>query len=81
MLNSRDKNDKTPLHYAATNGNLQVRRFAPGITSVLFSFKKLGHSDITTEKYSDQIKVAMPSCNHRNRFCFLASITFPRENS
>ncbi|KAL9957506.1 hypothetical protein ACROYT_G039145 [Oculina patagonica] len=24
LLNSRDKNDKTPLHYAATKGNLQI---------------------------------------------------------
>ncbi|KAJ7386254.1 hypothetical protein OS493_010658 [Desmophyllum pertusum] len=27
LLNSRDKNDKTPLHYAATQGNLQVSHF------------------------------------------------------
>lgn len=50
MLNSRDKNDKTPLHYAATNGNLQVRRFAPENNVGFFSFKKLGHSDKIAQK-------------------------------
>lgn len=51
MLNSRDKNDKTPLHYAATNGNLQVRRFAPeNNVGFFFSFKKLEHSDKIPQK-------------------------------
>lgn len=28
LLNSRDKNDQTPLHYAATKGSLQVKQLS-----------------------------------------------------
>lgn len=48
LLNSRDKNDQTPLHYAATKGSLQVKQLsertgysAGATTSGLFTFLSL----------------------------------------
>jgi len=41
LLNSRDKNDKTPLHYAATKGNLQVRTCAQGNSIGIYMFSDI----------------------------------------
>ena len=56
MLNSRDKNDKTPLHYAATKGNLQVRKFERG-NNVGFCENNLHIQTFSQKRTPNKLKV------------------------